>query len=87
MQGPTRAALEIADDMLPVVGDDEGDADDMQNWTVNSWVWSVTSNASCNDGEWRLETGAALGDDDGLFCCGFGCFQRVSGRGKGREEE
>jgi hypothetical protein len=87
MQGPARAALEIADDMLPVVGDDEGDADDVQKWTVNSWVWSVTSNASCNDGEWRLETGAASGDDDGMFRCGFGRFQRVSGHSKGREEE
>jgi hypothetical protein len=31
MQGPVRAALEIAADVLLVVGDDEGDADDMQN--------------------------------------------------------
>jgi hypothetical protein len=87
MQGPARAALEIADDVLPVVGDDKEDADDVQNWTVNSWVWSVTLKASYSDGEWRLETGAASGDDNGLFRCGFGRFQRVSGRGEGREEE
>jgi hypothetical protein len=87
MQGPARAALKIANDVLPVVRDDEGDVDDVQNWTVNSWVWSVTLNASCSNGEWRLETGAASGDDDGLFRCGFGRFQRVSGRGEGREEE
>jgi hypothetical protein len=66
MQGSARAALEIADDVLPLVGDDEGDADDVQNWMVNSWVWSATSNASCSKGEWRLETGVASGDDDGL---------------------
>jgi subtilisin-like proprotein convertase family protein len=80
-------SMEIADNVLLVVGDDEGDADYVQNWTVNSWVWLVTLNASCNDGEWRLEMGAASGDDDGLFRCGFGRFQRVSGLGEGREEE
>jgi hypothetical protein len=31
MQGPARTTLEITDDVLPVVGDDEGDADDVQN--------------------------------------------------------
>jgi hypothetical protein len=48
MQSPARAALLV---------DGEADTDAMQNWTVNSGVWSVTTNASCSDGEWRLETG------------------------------
>jgi hypothetical protein len=41
----------------PVIGNGKEDTDAMQKWTVNSGVWSVTTNASCSDGEWRLETG------------------------------
>jgi hypothetical protein len=38
-----------------VICDGKEEADAMQKWMVNSGVWSVTTNASCSDGEWRLE--------------------------------
>jgi hypothetical protein len=47
----------LNDGDAPTIGDGKEDADAMQKWTVNSGVWSVTTNASCSDGEWRLETG------------------------------
>jgi hypothetical protein len=57
MEGPARAALLVDGELAPVIGDGEEEADAMQKWTVNSGVWSVATNASCSDGEWRLETG------------------------------
>jgi hypothetical protein len=41
----------------PVICDGKEEADAMQKWMVNSGVRSVTTNASCSDGEWRLEAG------------------------------
>jgi hypothetical protein len=51
------AVLMVDGGGAPVVPGGEEDADAMQNWMVNLGVWSVTTNASCSDGEWRLETG------------------------------
>jgi hypothetical protein len=48
----------------PVICDGKEEADAMQKWMVNSGVWSVTTNASCSDGEWRLEAVMASGDDE-----------------------
>jgi hypothetical protein len=49
-----------------VVNGGEGLVDEMRGFSVNSRVRSARSNASCSDGERRLETGVASGVDGEL---------------------
>jgi hypothetical protein len=49
-----------------MVGDGDGVVDDVRGFVVRSRVRSARSNASCSDGERRLETGAASGVDGEL---------------------
>jgi hypothetical protein len=61
------AVLMVDGGGAPVVPGGEEDADMMQNWTVNSGVWSVTTNASYSNGV-AAGDGAASGlVDDGTL--------------------